>query len=101
ENDETSVGAPIAADPSPAPEPPSGAAPPLVAWTPPPTQPTLPVASTPDGFTGGAILTDAFARYAADPIRLFGLGLIPALASLVGVALAGPQPTTLAGFGPY
>jgi hypothetical protein len=76
-------------------------APPLVAWGPPPTQPGVPIASTPDGFTVGAILADAFARYAADPIRLFVLGMIPAIASLLGVALAGPQPTTLAAFGPY
>jgi hypothetical protein len=45
------------------------AAPPPVAWAPPP--PEAP------GITIGGVLRDTFARYAADPIRLFLVGLIP------------------------
>ena len=75
---------------------------PLVAWQ--PQAPALP-GSLPPGlpppFTIGGILTDSFARYGADPIRLFAVGLLPAVAGLAGGFLVGSQPLDLKNFGSY
>jgi hypothetical protein len=83
----------------PPPEPPVSWGPPPVSWGPPPA----PVAMTGVGeygggrppFTVGSLLADTFARYGADPIRLFLLTAVPGVLSY-GVSfltnpLANPQ----------
>jgi hypothetical protein len=55
----------------------------------------------PPEFSIGAILSDAFARYAADPIRLYLVALPPAIASLVGGLIVGSEAPDLASIGRY
>ena len=72
---------------------PQGVVPPPVAWAAPPTTP-VPAPGIPqfDGdpppFTVGALLSDTFARYGADPVRLFLISLGPAVLSYTIAFLA-------------
>lgn len=75
-------------------EPP--APPPLTSWQAPP-----PPSTWPPEFSIGAILKDSFARYAADPVRIFVIGLLPAIAGLVGGLLIGSRTPDLASLGSF
>ena len=66
-------------------EGPPTVAPPIVAWDTTPAQPLL-EHGWPIGITIGGVLADTFARYAADPIRIFLVGLVPALLSFLAAA---------------
>jgi hypothetical protein len=92
--------APLVAWDAPASPPPAEppAAPPLVAWAP---QPPAPIAATagayadgPPAFTVGAILSDTFARYGADFLRLFVVAAVPTAISLLSSFASLPAPGT-------
>jgi hypothetical protein len=81
----TSPSAPLIAWDAPAPSdtpaPPDAPAPPIV-WAPAPPEA--------QGISIGGALGDAFARYAADPVRLFLVGLIPSILVLIVSTSTGP-----------
>lgn len=76
--------------------PPPGAPPGMVTggWQPPaPTVAWEPPRAEGDGITVSGVLRDTFARYAADPIRIFLVGLVPSV--LVLFVYGQPGPTLL------
>lgn len=79
---------PTDATPTVAPVAPSMVEPPIVAWEPPSDAPP-PADGWPTGITIGGVLSDTFARYAADPIRIFLVGLVPALITFLAAAGTG------------
>jgi hypothetical protein len=68
--------------------------PPIVAWettaAPTPTQDGWPI-----GITIGGVLSDTFARYAADPIRIFLVGLVPAVLAFLAAGSGTTFPLVL------
>jgi hypothetical protein len=81
-----------------APDPAAPGAPPLLAWAP-PTAPQAPPArptyqGPPPAFTIGALLSDTFARYGADPLRLFAVGFVPAILSFLATFSTNPFTVT-------
>lgn len=82
-------------------EHPGTSEPPVMAWAPPPPPDAGEPGHWPPQFSIGAVLKDSFARYAADPVRIFAIGLVPAIAGLLGGLLIGSEPPTLATLGSY
>lgn len=103
---------PIPREPDPASPAPPPAPPPLVTWEVPPSPPVAPVvqweppgasgppplapsgvggyAGGPPPFTIGALLSDSFARYGADPVRFFVLSAVATALSFLGSFLSMP-----------
>jgi hypothetical protein len=74
---------------------------PILAWQAPESPPSLPPGAYRPGLSIGSVLTETFARYAADPLRIFGIAVVPGIASAASSLVAGRQPTDLAGLGAY